>query len=261
MKQTLLEITQDILSSLNSDEVNSINDSEEATAVAKIIRECYFDIVSKAGLPIHYTLFELTASSSSTPTVMYLPNGNDGEVYKLQWIKYNQVDTNAGDTAPLFETITPLGLDEFLTRMYSLDLDEDNVTNSTLTIGTHTIDLLHYDDKKPQYWTSFDDNTIIFDSYDADQDTNLQNNKTLCYGWVEPAFSLTDSHTVDLNTKEFNLLKQEVKAQAFIELRQMTNANAERKARKGWITTSKNKFAADPMNYYNKLPNYGRKRP
>jgi hypothetical protein len=45
-KMTLLEMTQDILSDMDSDEVNSINDSVESLQVAQIIKTTYFNIVN-----------------------------------------------------------------------------------------------------------------------------------------------------------------------------------------------------------------------
>lgn len=42
MKYTLLELTQRILESMNSDEVNSIGDTEESMTVANIIKESLF---------------------------------------------------------------------------------------------------------------------------------------------------------------------------------------------------------------------------
>jgi hypothetical protein len=51
VKYTLLELTQRILESMDSDEVDSIEDSPESLAVANIIKECYFDILGKLDLP------------------------------------------------------------------------------------------------------------------------------------------------------------------------------------------------------------------
>ena len=47
MKLTLLEMVQDILSSMDSDEVNSITDSTEALQVARIIRDSYIEITDR----------------------------------------------------------------------------------------------------------------------------------------------------------------------------------------------------------------------
>ena len=44
-KLTLLEMTQDIMSDMDSDEINSINDSVEALQVAQIIKTTYYNII------------------------------------------------------------------------------------------------------------------------------------------------------------------------------------------------------------------------
>jgi len=40
MRYTLLELTQDVLSSLDGEEVTSINDTTESTQIVKIIKSC-----------------------------------------------------------------------------------------------------------------------------------------------------------------------------------------------------------------------------
>ena len=44
-KMNLLAMTQDILSDMDSDDVNSINDSVEALQVAQIIKTTYYNII------------------------------------------------------------------------------------------------------------------------------------------------------------------------------------------------------------------------
>lgn len=85
MKQTLLELTQDILSNLSSDEVNSISDTAESLQVATIIKQKYFDIISRSDLTKQYQLFQLNPSLDETsPVLMFVPDG----IGKLEYIKY-----------------------------------------------------------------------------------------------------------------------------------------------------------------------------
>jgi hypothetical protein len=89
MQMTLLEMTQDILSSLGSDEVNSISDTTESMQVATCIKTVYNNIVSRADLPEMNQFFQLTASNDDTlPTLMYCPQG----VSQIDWIKYFSQD-------------------------------------------------------------------------------------------------------------------------------------------------------------------------
>ena len=83
---TLLEMTQDILSDMDSDEVNSINDSVESLQVAQIIKTTYYNIIDGRDYDFLYELFQLDASgTSSRPTHMKLPEN----IIDLKYIKYN----------------------------------------------------------------------------------------------------------------------------------------------------------------------------
>jgi hypothetical protein len=82
---TLLDLVQIVLSSLNSDEVNSIGDTVESMQIANIIKTTYFNVITRAGLPDQNTLFQLNPSDDfSAPVLMYKPDN----VSKLVWIKY-----------------------------------------------------------------------------------------------------------------------------------------------------------------------------
>lgn len=249
-------MVQSILSSMDGAEVNSISDDVEATQVASIIRDNYNWIINKSKLPEHYSLFELTASGDTTiPTVMYLPN----HVGEVQWIKYdNQV---TGDDSSSFKPVPFRELNLFMDTMHSLDSTGDNIVDGDLTIsGQGTFGIKCYNDRMPAFFTTFNDHTLIFDAYDASEESTLTGNRTECYGLIYPSFTLSDSFTPNLDDDMFALLILESKTQAFEEMKQMVSRNAERKARSAWITTSVNKQAVRTDSWYNNLPDYGRKQ-
>lgn len=249
MAKTLLEIVQDILSSMDSDEVNSITDTVESEQVARIVRNTYEDLISRVDYPEHWDMFELNASGTSTkPTLMYKPTN----IKKIDFVKYDKRLT--GETAPNYQYVAYQDRKTFLDRMYALNVDEDDVISFDHTISSDTMTLLCFNNKAPDYYTSLDDNMLIFDSYDAVVDANLQKNKTMCYGLKIPTpFSMTDGFTPDLDEEQFALLFQESKATAFADLKQTTNARAERSARQQWIKTQEN--FSNPI----RRPYYGRK--
>lgn len=85
MKPTLLEMTQNILSAMDSDEVNSISDTAESLQVARAIQQTYWNMLGKYDLPEHNTLIKLEASEdNTTPCLMYRPEG----CTRIEWIKY-----------------------------------------------------------------------------------------------------------------------------------------------------------------------------
>src|SRR6267142_3347837 len=107
MKRTLLDLTQSILSSLSSDEVNSIGDTTESLQVAEIIRTTYFNIISRVGITSHNQLIQLDPSlDPSSPVLMYIPAG----IGRLEWLKYfdsNILDTAIGSTHGINVDIVP----------------------------------------------------------------------------------------------------------------------------------------------------------
>ena len=82
-KMTLLDMTQNILSALDSDAVDSIDETVEAIQVADLVKEAYFDIMSQRDWPFLFQLSQLTGLSDvNNPTKMLLP----ATVNKVKWI-------------------------------------------------------------------------------------------------------------------------------------------------------------------------------
>src|SRR5712671_1691460 len=96
MKLTVLQLTQNILSDLDSDAVNSISDTTESLQVAYIIQQVYNNIVARDSLPEHSKLFQLTPSTDNTkPVLMYRPDN----ISKIEWMKYYDTDVDDDDDA------------------------------------------------------------------------------------------------------------------------------------------------------------------
>lgn len=255
MKYTLLDVVQIVLSSLDSDEVNSITDTTESLQVARIAQQAYLNIAGLGNLPETKTLFELNASLSILlPTIMYLPT----TIQDVSWIKYNKIEV--GETTPKFEKVDYICLEDFMDRMYDLDTGDSTVGTGTLTLnGADSITLIWKKNIAPTFWTSFDDRTILFDSYDSAIDSTLQKTKSLGYGSHSDTFTLSDNFIPDLDERQHPLWLNETKSLAWAELKQAVHQKAEQSARKGWVSLQKTKRAApDKISELNRLPNYGR---
>lgn len=251
MKLTLLEIVQNILSSMDSDEVNSVSDTTESLQVLSIVKENYYDILSRANLPEHYKLFELDPSGNiNKPTLLSVPTN----VNELLWVKYD-VGTPA---EPDFKDLTQLSVSDFINLTYAYDKTASEFFKYTHNIDGDIIDIMCYNNLYPRYYTILSDRTIVFDSYDNTVDDTIQKSKTLAYGQTFPTFESSDTYVPDLDAKQFPLLLAESKRQAFVELKQSQNPNAEQKARRGWIRSQIDKSVDRPTGH-SKVPNYGRK--
>lgn len=254
MKMTLLDMVQSILSSMDSDEVNSYSETPESLQVAYIIRDSFFDVINRANLEEHYRLFELEATGGiAKPTLMTV----NEKVDKLLWIKYdNRLLT---DTYADYVSVHPMPLKDFIEYTYSFDKTAPEFFSYDHTISTDSITIFGYNNIYPRYYTELEDNTIIFDSYDSTVDAFLAKNKTLCYGLVLPEFTFSNSFVLPIDGNMHQLVFNEAKRQAFIELKQTANPVAEQRAKRTWIHSQSAKENVPTASYYNKYPNYGRK--
>lgn len=272
MKRSLLDLTQSILSSLNSDNVNSISDSSESLQVAEIIKNVYFSIVARAELPEHKKLFHLDASTdNSNPVLMYRPDF----VNRIEWIKYydSDVANNTSETgfihdlntdlvqveldsasAPSYKEVKIISPSSFLRMINQFNVNESDVE-------TFELDNMKFNFKNaqpPQYCTVINNYSIIFDAYDQNVDSTLQNNKTLCFGQVMPTFEMVDAFIPELDEYKFPLLLSEAKSLAFLELKQTVHQKAEQDSKRQWSNLQKNKALTDKPSAFDQLPNFGR---
>lgn len=255
MKYTLLEMVQDVMSSMDSDEVNSITDTTESLQVARIVRACYFDVVS-VKLPEFTTIYQLNASTDpSKPVMMTLPS----DAHSIMTLKYNKATVDHPDQD--FTILTPLTNEDFFNMTHMLSLSEDNVAAMEYLNGIDAFNFLYRTDKHPDYYTIVNDHVFLFDSFDSTIDSTLQKSKTFAIGEKESKFSLTDNYVIDLDEAQHIWLLNEVKTLAFIEMKQSQHPMAERTARRHRIKAQKDKYTHNDWKlYYNtQLPDYSRR--
>lgn len=247
-KLTLLAMVQDILSDINSDEVNSINDTVESLQVAQIIKTTYFNIITEGDWPHLRQLDQLDATNAVTPSHMKMPEN----VQSIEWIKYNK--RTSTDTDDKYGDISFLYPDDFLNIVLSRkDSDSDTTKVTDITAG---VDLYIVNNKAPKYWTSFDDEYIVFDSYDSGVDSFLQNSKTTVMMWREPVFTITDTFVPDLPMKAFPYLLSESKSVSFERVAQEASGKEEQIA-----TRQKRRMSQDKWRHNGgmRIKRFGRK--
>lgn len=235
---------------MDSDEVNGISDTTESMAVANIAKECYYDIVGSLGLTEHKGLFQLTASGDNTkPCVMTLPDS----IITIDKVEYN-VNTLAD---PEFQDLIFIPLDDFLNR--TNNINGTNTGTQSVTLNGSAFTFKFWDDRWPQYYTTPDDRTILFDAYDSAEENTLTSSRSRCFGLISPSFSMQDSFTPLLDPRQFQLWLQATKSQAFVELKQSANPKADVKERRNWILARKTKDTVDGRPAIQRRQGYGRK--
>ena len=256
MKMTLLELTQDILNDLDSDEVNSIDDTVEATQIAQIVKSTYFAIISHKNWPHLKKGISLEPSGDSAfPSHMKLQDN----VKELSFVNYNKAKD--GETRKLYQSVRWAEPEDFL--RYTNQRNSDD-TNIDVIIDYSGIELLIRNDQAPTYYTSFDDTHLVFDSYDSSVDDTLQASKVQAQGYVNPEWFSLDTFIPDLPEEAFTYLLEEAKSRASVKLKQTQDPKAEQESvrqarwlsRKDWRVhggiqypdygRKNNKFAKDP---------------
>lgn len=257
MKYTLLEMTQLILSAMDSDEVNSISDTVESNQVALLLKGVYYDIATHLGVPEHESLIELTASGSTAkPVLMSVPS----TVVRIDSISYNTEGSDS-DTIdlPYWKELKYLPLNRFIEHTRTLRSDDTTISSMQVTSNGDTFEFIYRNDTPPTYYTSFDDTQLIFDSFDSSVDSTLQKSKTLCYGAKYPTFTMDDSFVPVLDPTQFSYYINKAKVRAFAELKQQNNVEASREAREQKIIIQKRQRRTPDLTPFEKRPMYGRK--
>ena len=239
MKTTLLQIVQSILNDMDSEEVNSINDTVEAQQIASVVEDTYFNMIAAREIPEHKKLMSLTSLSNiSKPTHFKYPSNTKN----LERLEYN---VGAADEKK-FRVI------EFVEPMVFLDrMDE----TGQLVSSIDGIDIFVQNDRQPSYYTSFDDEHIVMNSFDFSVETLLSASKVRAVGSTYPTFSQVDGFEPDLDNTLMPYFLAEAKSACFSLFKGGPDPKVEQAARrlKSFVQNDMYKTTRS-----NKKPNYGR---
>lgn len=245
MRMTLIEMVQNILSSMDSDEVNSIGDTVEALQVAEVIRETYNDLVANNHIPTNEGLLKLEPlNDPDRPVYLRLPDN----VRNIKWVKYQRADGT-------FYDVNYLCPEEFLRHIGQYD----RLSGTVVSVKDHGgVSLVYKAYEEPTYWTTFDNEHLVFNSYNLDVESTLMGSKTMCWGTKIPDFDLSDNFVPHMDINLFPMLLAEAKATCFVNFKQTSNTNEDRKARRHLIRSQSESYRANQRRPYEQATNYGR---
>lgn len=250
MAQTLLQIVQDLLSDMDSDEVNSITDSVESDQVARQVRRVYLDMMAELDLPSKGDLIRLEdAASTGLPTRLKIPDNTDS----IEWIKYADLDGDLLEEKH-YKKVTWKNPTRFVQLIVARDPALS--TNQVVEYSPEIL-LTIQNNKLPSYWTSFDDKYIWFDSWDSADSSTIVANHSLCFACSTPAFELDDDFVPALPDNLFAYLYAKAKSLCFNDLKQSPNIKAEQVENRLRIRSQRNKWRQGRV--LHEGPNFGRK--
>lgn len=249
MKMTLLEIVQDILSDMSSDFANSIGDTEESMQVAQIVKTTYHEMMNRREWPHLKKLTTLlSVANKKYPTMLLVPEMTK----RLEWVTYNQKKELADpDSYNLIKFMEP---NRFIQYTNSRNTDNDNVS---VMENPNGVPIRIITNSPPTYWTSFNDETIVMDSYVSTIEDTLQGHNTQAELYVFPDWQDADDFVPDMPATLFPALLAEAKSTAFFTIKGVANEKAEQQSRRQQGFLSVRGWRLEGGIRY---PDYGRKR-
>lgn len=214
---------------MDGDEVGSISDTIEALQVAEIVRSTYLYLSSNKDWAYQKKIFELNPSGDGfLPCVMYVPS----DIKRVDIINYDHhpVGTNKVD----YKEVKFIEPEYFLQRMNKLDSEDADTVTMTVNGTTVLIDRT----APPKYYTSVDEGTLIFDSYDVTTQSTLTQNRTQCVGYAQNDFTMTDEFVPSMPDEAFIYLIEESRSACSLKLRQVKDLKAEQRSQsqKRWLS-------------------------
>lgn len=222
-KRSLLDIVVEIANDLDTDEINSINDTTEAMQIAAIVKSTYQAIMSNRNWPHTAKLVNISSATDNTkPNVMRL----DEDIKEMISVYYNKA--KLGDTRLRYQEVKYIQPDDMLRRFYNNNTDDVN----TITINDGSQVYIIKNNYAPTYFTSFNDNDLVFDSYDAEVDDCLQASKSQVRAYVTPKFRMVDDFIPDLPEEAFSFLIEEAKSKSSMKIAQKVDQKAEQESKR-----------------------------
>lgn len=221
---TLLEMTQNILSAMNSDEVNSIADTVESLQVAEEIRTAFRDLYSNHDLATFEGLVNLESPGDVTkPHLLTLPSN----VQLVKWIKYKDTTNTSGNTS--FRNLIYIEPEDFFTKIIEQPVPASYVNVTVVPSSSVTYPINNI--KAPQYYSILDDDqTLVFDSFDSAHESFLTGSNAMAWAIQYKSFTLVDNFIPPLPANEFPRLLAEAKAFCFVNIKEMNNPMEEARA-------------------------------
>jgi hypothetical protein len=248
MKRTLLDMVQEILSDMDSDEVESIDDTVEAEQVVSILKSTYYSMMSNRNWPHLRRSIQISGiGDTSKPTHMKVQD----EIKELCFINYNKAKVT--DTRKRYNPVEYLQPDQFL---HKTNQQNDTAAEVETISDTGGVEFFIRNDTAPTYYTSFDDEHLVFDSYDSAVDTTLQQSKVQAQAYVAPTWTVADTFIPDLPDDAFTALVEEAKSRAMFRLKQTVDQKAEQESgrQQKWLARKARRVGGGIQ-----YPDYGRR--
>ena len=227
--------------------ISTIDDGIEAQQVASIAEKVFYDLDNDVfGNSKLESLIQLEALADNTkPNYLRLPD--DALNIRDDVVMYNTSKDNTEIEMTKIAYLSPI---EFLEMIGRKKVKTTNQIVTDFNGYRMTID----NNKAPQYFTSFDDSHLVFDSYNSAVDSTLQQSKSGVITQIQRSFVPSDTYIIDFPEWFHTTYLNQVMSEASAALREEPLPTIARMARMGIIKAKKKTRIGDRQ----PIINYGR---
>ncbi|MEE8208003.1 MAG: hypothetical protein V3T88_03485 [Nitrosomonadaceae bacterium] len=221
-KRTILKLVQELGASIGSDEIDTLNETIEATEIATILEQTVDEIISRKRwefLKDRVRQLDARTGGSLQLNTLNIPS----DVTRVNCVKYRS--DNDVETYHLLTYKQPC---DFLELVQARDpADADTIKQ----VNEDGVSLFIMTNIAPQFYTSFDEEIITFDAYDDTRGTGNLIADSVIIADIVPVTDYTDPAAV-LNIPERmeSLVFNEALSTCNYRLRQTRDPKADRVA-------------------------------
>lgn len=220
-KRTILQLVQQLGEAIGSDEIDTLNETIEASEIATILEQTVTEIISRKRwefLKDRVRQLDARAGGSTQLNTLVIPD----DVTRINCVRYR--DTN-NTNVTTFLDVTYMQPCEFIQFVQARDSADTNITAIANDDGV-LINVLT--DNTPTRWTSFDEENITFDAYDASVGTGNLIADSVIIADIVPVIDYTDpTATLKVPERMESLIFNEALSYSNYRLRQTRDPKAD----------------------------------
>ena len=229
-KRTILQLVQEIGEGIDTDEIDSLNETEEVVRIVNILEQTLKEVLDRKTWEFmkgKVRQLDVRLAGSTELNTLLIPS----DVTRITCLRYK-------DDNGKFYDVTYMPACDFIAMMQARTATEADITAITNSDG---VELNVRTTVPPQNWTSFDEEVITFDSYNSTTGTGNLIADSVIIADVMPVTDFTDPIAV-LNIPERmeTLVFNEALVTCNYRLRQTADPRADRVARRQNISLREN---------------------
>lgn len=219
-KKTVLQLVQKLGEAIGSDEIDALNETTEVVEITSILQQVYEEVLDRKRwefLKDRVRQLDARAGGSTQLNTLVIPS----DVTRISYLKYRS-DNEVED----YTQLTYVSAREFVDKVQRRNPADADITT---IVNDDGVNLFIVTNKAPTFWTSFDEETISFDGYDATRGTGNLIADSVIIADIVPVVDFTDpAATLPIPQRMETLIFNEAISTCAIRLRQTVDPKAEK---------------------------------